>query len=389
MVKRRIAWLLLLLAALGMYLFENNGGTRIVLLTLLLAPVCSALMLYLPPRRLTAQLGCPDTLQRGQRALCTLTLQNSGRLPLLSAGCALEVRNLLTGEESRLAVAGSVGAREEALLEIAITAEHCGKLVVHAAGLHIIDIFGLFARRVPWAESRTVMVLPKASPVAVSLADTADFLIDSEQYSTQKPGYDPSETFRIREYVPGDPIRQIHWKLSQKTDAVLVRDFGLPVVNEVLLLVETTGLPGAMVSPKDADALLDLLFSLCQALISLEIPHTVGWQDSGNGSYESVEVWGVECLPELRSRLLGNPIKLGDCTVAGCYGQSHLRCEYSHAAVLSPYLAPDLSALCHGNRVTVLMPCEQAPDSSGANENVFVIPYTAAELAEGRLYLEL
>ena len=34
------------------------------------------------------------------------------------------------------------------------------------------------------------------------------------------------------------------------------------------------------------DDLLDLLFSLAQALLDLDIPHTVGWQDHGTGGYE-------------------------------------------------------------------------------------------------------
>ncbi len=67
--------------------------------------------------------------------------------------------------------------------------------------------------------------------------------MDSDEYSMRKAGYDPSETFAIREYQPGDRIRQIHWKLTEKFDSLMVRDYGLPIQNTVLLLLET-GSPG-------------------------------------------------------------------------------------------------------------------------------------------------
>lgn len=38
-----------------------------------------------------------------------------------------------------------------------------------------------------------------------------------------RKGTDASEMFDIRSYVPGDDIRSIHWKLSGKTDELIVR----------------------------------------------------------------------------------------------------------------------------------------------------------------------
>ena len=39
-----------------------------------------------------------------------------------------------------------------------------------------------------------------------------------------RKGNDPSEIFDIREYVPGDDIRSIHWKLSSKTDTLILKE---------------------------------------------------------------------------------------------------------------------------------------------------------------------
>ncbi|MCQ2538114.1 MAG: DUF58 domain-containing protein [Lachnospiraceae bacterium] len=51
---------------------------------------------------------------------------------------------------------------------------------------------------------------------------------------------DPSEAYGIREYVPGDSIKSIHWKLSEKTGKTMVREYGMPVPQpEVRLIAQT------------------------------------------------------------------------------------------------------------------------------------------------------
>ena len=52
-------------------------------------------------------------------------------------------------------------------------------------------------------------------------------------------GDDPGETYDIRSYMPGDNIRQIHWKLTGKLDDVMIREKSYPVDDTVLLLAES------------------------------------------------------------------------------------------------------------------------------------------------------
>lgn len=61
----------------------------------------------------------------------------------------------------------------------------------------------------------------------LSFSDRSSVELDSDEYSMRHPGDDPSETFALREYVPGDRVRSIHWKLTEKTGEVIVRQLGL------------------------------------------------------------------------------------------------------------------------------------------------------------------
>lgn len=385
MWKNRIAWLLVLASALALYLFENNTGTRILLLCAVVCPLCAALCVFVPRPRLSVVLEVPASVTRGKAAACTLILENAGPLPLSLVRCTLDIRNPLTGERGGLTTISAVGARGTVATAFSVEAGHCGRLAVQVTDIKILDLFGLFARSVPCQMCMAALVLPVVSPVELSLSDTADFLTDSQHYSPQRPGCDPSETFRIREYVPGDPIRQIHWKLSQKTDTVLVRELGLPVADTVLLLLETAALEGPPVTPEDMDEMLDLLFSVSHALLARDVPHTVGWQSRDCGC-EYREIYAVDDLVELQSLLLSNEPGAGEAA-AGCYGRGHI--QYAHVAVFSTYLSPDVSLLCHRNRVTVLMPGKAASQPGFIEAGLSVVPFTGAELRHGGLHLEL
>ena len=85
-----------------------------------------------------------------------------------------------------------------------------------------------------------VTVLPDTFPVSVHVTMPEVQSPESDTSSPDRRGSDLTEPFRLREYAPGDSLRQIHWKLSQKTDSLMVRELGLPVAEEVLLLLDTS-----------------------------------------------------------------------------------------------------------------------------------------------------
>lgn len=381
---RRAAWLTALLAALVLYVFENGAGTRMLLAVFVLLPLLSGLVLCLP-QRLSAGLDVPPGGGRRTPLCCVLTLQNSGRLPLF-VRCAVETTNLLTGETVRQTVTRAVGPGRTSDVGFWLAPGHCGRLRVRVCDVRAFDPLGLFSRPLPCVAAQETDVLPDLFPLSVTLAETADSLSDSLRYSADRPGYDPSETFRIREYVPGDPVRQIHWKLSGKTDKLLVRELGLPVVDRMLLLLETTSLPGAAVTADGMDRMLDLLFSVSQALLQAGVAHTIGWRETATGAFCPHDVSGPDDLAAVRLQALRNPFAPGGVTAAGCYAGAQALCAYAHIAIAAPYVAPDAPELGRGgSRVSVLL-CGDAPDTQSG---VFVLPVLPDVLRAGELNLVL
>lgn len=231
MWKNRIGWGLILAAALGLYLFDNETGPRLLLVAAMALPLCSALALWLPRPRLAAELRLPNQIKRGETAEGVLLLKNLSRWPVARVTCQVELAHRRTDERAAASLACGIGAGGTARSALTLSAAHSGQVEVKVAGVRVLDAFGLFARNLRWEVEATVLVLPDLRPKEWEPNDAA--LSDGQGYSPQRAGSDPSETFQIRAYVPGDPIRQIHWKLSQKTGQLLVRELGLPVENRM------------------------------------------------------------------------------------------------------------------------------------------------------------
>lgn len=94
-----------------------------------------------------------------------------------------------------------------------------------------------YVKRKAVAEGATV-IMPEKQNRDFSFLTREGFDMESFRYSGNRPGDDPGETYDIREYQPGDSIRQIHWKLSGKLDDIMIREKSFPVDDTVLILAE-------------------------------------------------------------------------------------------------------------------------------------------------------
>lgn len=88
---------------------------------------------------------------------------------------------------------------------------------------------------------------------------------------TQPEASDDADT--IRDYVPGDPIRRIHWKLSAKTDRILIRDMSPSQENvaEAAAVREETASPGKTGGDGIRRRLMRILLTALGALALLSV----------------------------------------------------------------------------------------------------------------------
>lgn len=371
MIAERIAWGLFAAAALTLYLFDNNTATRLLCAAALLLPPLAALAL-LPRPKLSAALSVPDRGCPGESAEAELALCCDSLPVRLRA--TLTVENRLTGERQTVPLRAAVTRRRPLRLTLPFTPQHCGRIVLTLEKVRAVCPLGLSTRRLALTAETSLLVTPESKPLRVLLDEQPDFLQDSLRYSAQQPGYDPSEVFRIREYVPGDPLRQIHHKLSAKTDRLLVRDFGLPTPEQLLLLFDPAPHPDAAVTPEELDLLLGALFSLAHALPVSEQPMELSF--AREGSLQELQIDSSEALADALALLLDTPAAHGGCSATKLYAAQHAACAFGHVAVFAPCPTPELAGLCHGNRVWLLLPAARAQTLGAWSYGAAVVPVT-------------
>lgn len=371
MTGRRILWGILLAGALVLYLFANSAGTLCVLLAAAL-PLLSAIPLLLP-RQITLTLSAPEAVGRGEQMTCTLTVSSSG-IPA-QFELAVEAENGFTGELSTQVIPLFV-KKGPVSLSWQLAETHSGIIRLSCSYVREFDSFGLFSRKRTCAAQAEITLRPQTFPVSVCLNQAAEVLLDSEIYSTQKAGNDPGETFRIREYVPGDPIRQIHWKLSEKTGTLMVREFGLPAMNRLLLVF----LPDKSLLSEQLDTMLDTMVSISSELLRQELPHTLLYAG------ELHEIADMPTLVQTVNALLRSAPEI-ERTAA--FLQEHPALSYAHIALIAASAVPAAEDLAQTGCVSVLFPDSGALPEIAEAGRVRVHAFRADALRAGTLHFEL
>lgn len=170
------------------------------------------------------------------------------------------------------------------------------QLTLHGAGCHEIELthmrihglFGLVSIKRKCKDFSSVLIMPEIHAANMNITEvTRNFMGDADVYDDFRPGHDTGETFEIREYREKDKLQSIHWKLSAKTDTLMVRESSLPKACGIVLMLDlhpwklsTNALLRRRVFHKeemDVGAYFELAATISYCLMDQKCPHFVAW----------------------------------------------------------------------------------------------------------------
>ena len=179
-------------------------------------------------------------------------------------------------------------------------------------------------------------VWPTVFPAQVTLDCAAPQTREDSRLSSVRRGGDFTETQAVRPYHPGDPVRQIHWKLSAKMGQTMLREAGAPLTGDVLLALAV--FPDEIPDPDALEASLCGLLSASQSLLAQGVAHHVAFWRRAPLAVSSTEDW-----TRAQRMLLSPPSAPDDMFPA-----------FARIAVFSPCAAIDASDPFA--RVTLVLP---------------------------------
>ena len=268
---RNRASYLALLAALAILLYFFQKPFLLAALALLtLFALVTRLLLSRDARRAETEIVLRPGAREGKRLPADILVRSRGRLLVTRSLIAdVEVRNEMTGTLRKFHFVLPLRGRKDRF-ELPIPADACGALHVSCVKAQVQDLLNLFqARTNPFPAARTT-VYPHGLSLELMLTGAMAGAPKGEGFRQNRKGSDPSETFENREYVPGDDIRSIHWKLSSKTDQLIIRQAGAPSHYDLVLLPDL-GMErdGTAVSLSERNAAIAYGYALGEQLLRL------------------------------------------------------------------------------------------------------------------------
>lgn len=259
------------------FIFQGSDFAFFGAIALLLLTICSFGICFAVKNKISAKGKIMPSAEKGKALATSVTLANASMFPA-KAICKISVKNRLTREETCRYFKIVTPAKGESKAEFVLTSEHCGYITAKIEEIYLTDIFGFLPLKVKnfsSAKGKTT-VLPNTFAPAIVFDGILPVPEDSESYSADKKGYDVSEAFQIREYIPGDSIKQIHWKLSEKLDKTVVRDASLPIARNILVFCDKAfGVP----NENETDAIVEVASSVTQSLLKSGYEFMLGWND--------------------------------------------------------------------------------------------------------------
>ena len=315
MLKNWLLYLLGLAGALVFHIYYFGWYSWFVLVLALALPWFSLVTSLLPMVRTRVWIDAPALLARGEAAYVTLRAGN-GFLPQPCCRFRLTITSVMTG--------GSRSLRQKTQSQgswyVPLDTSHCGAYVSRVEKARVYDYLGLFWLPVRRPAPVETVVLPTAREPR-RLPNLSHFLV---RRLKPKPGGGFSEEHELRDYRPGDSMREIHWKLSVKTDRTIVREAQEPVRGLTLLTFDLRG------TPDRVDATLEELLWLSQWLLRHDTPHQILWIDPTDCQMATASMEREEDLQPLLGRLLRAPLRDDTPSIEGrSFPRATWRCHVS------------------------------------------------------------
>ncbi|MBN9612343.1 MAG: DUF58 domain-containing protein, partial [Actinobacteria bacterium] len=146
-----------------------------------------------------------------------LHIENHGGRPALPA-----VAELPVGQALCELTIPMLGAGAETDLPVTIVAPQRGVIRVGPLTVSRRDPVGLLHREVTWPERHLVHVHPATTPLP---PNSAGLVRDLEGAASRRLSDSDLSFYAVREYVPGDAMRHVHWKSTARTGALMVRQY--------------------------------------------------------------------------------------------------------------------------------------------------------------------
>lgn len=237
-------------------------------------------------RGLRARRNVPATVHRSEPFGVDVVLRNDRRLmPSVS---------LSIGEDGDEAGLRAYVPRVPAGGSATVRVEH----VLSRRGAHALpDLtissgfpLGLFRSRLVYCDGEEVLVYPRVYSIRREVIEH----IDDSGDRARPLDLSGDEFFALREYVPGDDIRYICWRVSARLGELIVRELEPSTARSIVVVLDPRGVPDTAEREEQFEESVDLAASLAMTLLDRQYGVAVVTPDAsvglGSGNSQATKI---------------------------------------------------------------------------------------------------
>lgn len=282
-------------------LFYRQPFTAILLLLLIILPFLSVFFTSRATKKIKLDFhAATNAVERGFPIVFTITLKNPSLFPLLNCNLSFSYENLFYPKNTAEILSIPATPKKETKFSFSFDTRYAGMVQIEFDTLAVTDYLHLYTFRIPVKKSFRIPVLVPSVPYTAPILFTKEENDGDEDSVMSHLGLPSAEIKELREYRPGDKLQNIHWKMSAKADALLVKEFDRQAEHFPVIIPE-------LYKGKIQDTLLTLN-SLCEALLSRQEIFRILLFHPGDKSFSSHTISDRESLHQIILTIYFQPL---------------------------------------------------------------------------------
>ena len=261
-----------------------TGGEFVVFLLgfELVLPVFLFILLYYFSKKIEIKIKTPTTTIKNEKFNCELFLINSAEFPISCIEITIICQDVFDNTIIREVVSGVIDRKSISTIKLGMEAGYAGKVNFRIEEAKLYDYFHLFARSISCDTSwNQTIIVPNIYDISFQKEfDSVKMLENKENHFPDKKGDDISEVYNIRPFMAGDALHKIHWKLSVKTDELLIKEFSDPLGKAINIFIDYSQKEEEDWTHERFDDVATRLLSISNQLLLEEEVHQIFWYDA-------------------------------------------------------------------------------------------------------------
>lgn len=237
-------------------------------------------------------------VSKGDNISVSIQTQNIGIFP---SGEIIAYMELYYGEYSQAKKKICFSSRPfKNTVTFQVATEYAGNMRLICKKVELCDYFRMFKFKIQKGKRKyDIQVLPKPLPIQITYNQCESHeIIEADSYHPLKKGYDRTELFNVREYVPGDNLRDIHWKLTDRMGKYMVKEYSLPISVGLGIITDFTEYAINFDSVIVTDKIMEIAYSICNNVLLEGGKYNIYYFNKNNGIMDQQLIDSEEKLTE-------------------------------------------------------------------------------------------